>query len=124
MTAKGAGFPALRRSRRRELRVEQDREGTAAIRTREHLPNGARVIEAVATERAAAADELVDERARWAQRCGRGEGAERLAFLREGDVRDDRRSLSVRGWCGRESKAPESNKHGKNTSAHRSDLLE
>src|SRR5215213_4553475 len=80
---KRAGLRAARGSRGRELRMEQDREGAAAIRARECLADGGRtVVDAAAAERAAAADELVDERARRAQRFRRGERAERRTFLR------------------------------------------
>src|ERR1044072_9404118 len=45
---KGAGLHAVRRSRRRELRMEQDGERAAAIRARERLADGSRAIDDVA----------------------------------------------------------------------------
>src|SRR5215207_7035146 len=101
--------------------MEQDREGTAGIRTGERLTDGEGVVEDVlAAEGAAAADELVDERARRAQRSRRGECREWLPFLGECDVRDDRRFLRIRGWGRRDRKARESKRQGQTgKSAHR-----
>ena len=101
--------------------MEKDREGAAAVRTCERLADGARVVvDVAAVEGAAAADELVNERARRAQRIRRGERAERLSSFREG------MSVTIVGVCAcadgaAERNTPESRPKCVGTS---SDLLE